>query len=65
MQASVKVNQSYFFRMKVLSTILAASAFASNADIAGHLIAADSSFWANAAKITGSSDAILRAVSRY
>jgi hypothetical protein len=49
--------------MKVLSSIIAASAFASSADISGHLIAADSSFWANAAKITGSADSILRAVS--
>ena len=49
--------------MKVLSSLLAASAFASNSDIAAHLIAADSSFWTNAAKITGSADAILRAVS--
>ncbi|CBY31037.1 unnamed protein product [Oikopleura dioica] len=47
--------------MKVTCFFLAASATAGNADIAAHLIVADSSFWSNAAKITGSADAILRA----
>jgi hypothetical protein len=49
--------------MRVTSSFLAATATAANADIAAHLIAADASFWSNAAKITGSADAILRAVS--
>ena len=49
--------------MKITSAFLAASATAANADIAAHLIAADASFWSNAAKLTGSADAILRAVS--
>ena len=48
--------------MKITSAFLAASATAANADIAAHLIAADASFWSNAAKLTGSADAILRAV---
>jgi hypothetical protein len=52
-----------FITMRVTSSLLAASATAANADIAAHLIAADASFWSNAAKITGSADAILRAVS--
>ena len=50
--------------MKVTSALLAASATASNADIAAHLIAADASFWSNAGKITGNADAILRAVNQ-
>ena len=51
--------------MKISSTLLVSSAFATSADISGHLIAADGSFWQNASKLTANADAILRSVREF
>ena len=43
---------------------LIAATNASGADISGHLVAADTHFWTNAASITDSADSILNSVSQ-